>query len=159
MATLTPVAPIPTRPDVTEFLARLELLYADAQRWLPAARFSRSVVELDEMATGPYTAPVLEVTRPDAGPLRFVPRARYMLGGSGMVDLESNLGSETLVWVLAGAPEVGFKFPDGTPPIEVIGAPTRPALPAGWVWVDGHHHDLVHLNRDVFLNRVVDTLS
>ena len=155
----TIAAPELTRPDVTGFLGRLEQLYADVQRWLPAARFGRSTVHLSEMATGPYVAPVLEVTQTDAGPLRFVPRARYMLDGSGMVDLESNLGSEILFWSLPGMPAIGHRFPEGAPPYEVLGDPLRPGLPEGWAWADASHLDVLHLDRDVFLHRVVATLS
>ena len=156
MATAAPdLAP----PDVTEFLARVEQLYADVGQWLPAARFGRSVVHLNEMATGPYDAPVLEVTRPDAGPLRFVPRARYMLDGCGMVDLESNLGSEFLFWAMPGMPAVGHRFPDGAPPYEVFGKPLRPGLPQGWAWADSTHLDVLHLDREVFLNRLLEWLS
>ncbi len=151
------------RPEVAEYLTRVEALFGDVERWLvdlePSDHFRRTAVELAEQRFGTYKAQSLEVVRGDVGPLHFVPRGRDMLGAFGRVDVRGVLGSEMLVWVAAGGPAVGFSFSDGSPTAEVVGRSMFPGVPQGWAWVDQSRATLVHLDADVFRSRVLESLS
>jgi hypothetical protein len=156
------IEPADAAADLATYLARVELLYGDVQRWLsdlePQDRITRSSVDLTELWTGPYQAPGLTVERPGSFVVQLVPRGRYTLGASGWVDVRSALGSEMLVWVGDGGAGDGYRFGSGFGGGEVDGEPVYPGVAEGWAWADQSHLDLVHLDRGVFA-RVLETLS
>jgi hypothetical protein len=151
--------------NVQTYLQRVVALYGEVREWMTAleadAQFSETVVELVEEATGPYKAKSLEISRKGKPAIRLIPRGRYMIGAEGRVDIRSRLGRETVVWVEAGGPAVGFRFsPGGGPaPEELSGRPMFPGIEKGWAWADDHRKGLEHLDFAVFRDRIVASLS
>ena len=151
--------------NVQTYLQRVRQLYDDVRGWMtalePNSQFSETEIELDEEATGPYKAKRLEIARTGRPALRFGPRGRYMVGAEGRVDVQSDLGRETLVWVGAGGPAVGFRFSPGSgeAPEELTGPPMFPGIAEGWAWSDEDHAQLVHLDFAVFRDRILNSIG
>lgn len=145
--------------DLRCYAARLSSLYEQIESWVielePDASFSRTAVELIEAASGPYQVDSLDVGRRAGPALRFVPRGMYLIGSEGRVEARSRLGSETLVWVAAGGPGIAFRITSGGKTLEkMTGRPLFPDVPEGWAWVDPARRGLIHLDREVFRDRV-----
>ena len=151
--------------NVRTYLQRIDQLYGDVRDWMsalePNAKFSETQVDLDEEATGPYETKSLEIARPGRPAIRLVPRGRYMIGAEGRVDVLSRLGRETLVWVRAGGPAVGFRFApgNGRVPEELSGPPMFPGLAEGWAWSDEDRGELLHLDMGVFRDRILSSIG
>jgi len=148
---------------VTEYLERVRELYADIREWMseePGVTFSEDEkTRLNEEYTGPYKAPILKVARKQRPFLTFVPKGAYVVGAMGRVEALGPLGSETLVWVEEGGPAIAFRQSAGGD-VEVLhGRPLFPGVSQGWAWVDNSRRRLVHLDRKVFLSKVVRALS
>jgi len=148
---------------IAEYLARVEQLYANVREWLAAqdarAAFQDGEVALNEELVGRYKAARLKVTCSDGLRLTFVPKGLCVVGARGRVDVMGPLGREILVWVERGGPALGFRESDGGSVEMVSGRPMYPGLPEGWAWEDIAGTRLRHLDRDVFLNHVVRSLS
>lgn len=151
--------------NVQTYLERVGQLYAAVREWLghlePDAQFLETEVELVEAATGPYKARTLEIARKGKPAIRLVPRGRYMVGAEGRVDVRSRLGRETLVWVHAGGPAVGFRVTTGQPDQfeELRGRPMFPGVPEGWAWSDDERGRLVHVDADVFRDQILKSIG
>ena len=148
---------------IKEYLGRVRKLYGSVREWALGiegdVQFRETEIELNEEFTGPYRVPSLEVVR-GAGPdLRLMPRGIYMLGGRGRVRVQSRLGSEMIVWVEEGGPGIAFQVAAGGRVQESTGRPMFPGVPEGWAWVDDAGRQLVHLDRDVFVEKIVGRLS
>lgn len=148
---------------VAEYLERLEDLYCQVREWLeaeePTPTFRLSDVALNEELVGRYKAKRLEVTRSDGLKVTFLPKGLCVVGARGRVDVAGPLGPEILVWVEEGGPALGFREGDEGSIEMVSGRPMYPGLAEGWAWVDNAGTRLRHFDRDVFLERVVRSLS
>ncbi|HSZ59876.1 MAG TPA: hypothetical protein VK797_29815 [Tepidisphaeraceae bacterium] len=151
--------------NVQAYLQRVDQLYADVRNWMttlePTSQFSETEIELTEEATGPYKAKTLDIARPGRPALRLVPRGRYMVGAEGRVDVRSRLGRETLVWVRTGGPAVGFRVSrnGGEALEELSGRPMFPGIAQGWAWGDEDRGQLLHLDLDVFRDRILNSIG
>ena len=93
-----------------EFLNRVDELYTQVRKWIaeydPNAEFSDEDVMLNEEPVAPYQAKILVIKRPAYKPVRLIPRGRWIIGAEGRVDMKSDLGTETLVYVSEGGPTI-----------------------------------------------------
>ena len=146
--------------DPLVYLERIDALYSDVRKWMavlePDAEFTETPIELEEAATGKFTAKILNIARGDRYPIRLVPIAVSMLGAEGWVDARG-IGDETLIWVKEGGPAKAFLYSRGARPVpigEVYGPAQFPGTPEGWAWMDQHNFKLEHLELPVFRDRV-----
>jgi hypothetical protein len=151
--------------NVRSYLQRVDQLYADVRNWMAALEantpFVETELELNEQATGTYQVKRLEIVRPGGPRLSLVPRGRYMVGAEGRVDVCSSLGREIFVWVRAGGPALGFKTVPGNGEAleELYGRPLFPGIAEGWAWVDEDRRELLHLDLNVFRDRVLPSIG
>lgn len=148
---------------IAEYLTRVQQLYGDVREWLSAedarATFRDGEVALNEELVGRYNAQRLEATCSTGLKLTFVPRGLCVVGARGRVDVTGPLGREILVWVEEGGPALGFREGDEGAIEMVSGRAMYPGLPEGWAWEDIAGGRLRHVDRDVFLDQVVRSLS
>jgi len=95
-----------------EYLSRVAALFDQAKAWTtqfdPKATFAEKRISIKEEPVADYEATVLVITRPDCKPVSLVPRGCWIIGAAGRVDMKSDLGTETLVYVLDGGPAIQF---------------------------------------------------
>ena len=93
-----------------EYLLRVEGLYAQAREWIrdldSNAQIEEESVTLREEPVDPYLAKSLVVKRPEYKTVRLIPRGRWIIGAEGRVDMKSDLGTETFVYVSEGGSAV-----------------------------------------------------
>ncbi len=93
-----------------EYLSRVSILYDRARHWIhsfdPQARVAEEPVTIEEEPVEPYEAKTLIIDRPDYKTVRLIPRGRWIIGAEGRVDMKSDLGTETLVYVSEGGPVI-----------------------------------------------------
>ncbi len=94
------------------YLSHVDALYDKARAWTqqfaPQAEFHEEHTTIQEEPVAPYPAKVLVIKRPDYKPVRLIPRGRWIIGAEGRVDLKSDLGTETLVYVSGEAPTINI---------------------------------------------------
>ena len=97
---------------LTEYLERVHMLFEQAKEWTrqydPDASFEEETVTIKEEPVEPYSARVLVIKRAGRKPIRLIPRGCWIIGAEGRVDMKSDLGSETFVYVLDGGPGIRF---------------------------------------------------
>jgi hypothetical protein len=95
-----------------EYLSRVDTLFQQAKAWATQcdadATFSEEEIDIREEPVGQYRAPVLVISRPNRKRIRLIPRGCWILGAQGRVDMKSDLGTETLVYVLEAGPSIRF---------------------------------------------------
>ncbi len=93
-----------------KYLSRVDEFYAKVRKRIveldPSAEFSKEVVTLNEELVAPYQARILIINRPTYKPVRLIPRRAWFIGAKGCVDMKSDLGIETLVYVSEGGPAI-----------------------------------------------------
>lgn len=93
-----------------EYLAQVSVLFRRIQEWLrdqdPRAKFSSEKITIHEEQVAPYKGDVLVISRPGYKTIRLIPRGRWILGADGRVDLKSDLGTETLLYLSDSGPVV-----------------------------------------------------
>ena len=94
-----------------EYLARLSSLYRKVREWLkdsdPQARVDEEDTTISEEPGEPYRVKSLVIQRSGYKTVRLIPRGRWIIGAEGRVDVESDLGSETLLY--EGGPIVDIR--------------------------------------------------
>ena len=93
-----------------EYLKRVDDLYAQVRKWIAGldsnSTVSEEAITLREEPVDPYQAKVLVISRDNYKPVRLIPRGCWIVGAEGRVDLKSDLGTETLVYVSEGGPAI-----------------------------------------------------
>lgn len=91
-----------------EYLMRVDDLYTQVRKWIGGfdsnAEVTEEAITLREEPVEPYQAKVLVISRDNYKPVRLIPRGCWIIGAEGRVDLKSDLGTETLVYVSEGGP-------------------------------------------------------
>ena len=90
-----------------EYLRRLAALYGWARAWVcDKAQVAEESITIKEEPVDPYPAKVLVINRPNFKTVRMIPRGRWIIGAEGRVDMKSDLGTETLLYVSEGGPQI-----------------------------------------------------
>jgi hypothetical protein len=93
-----------------EFLDRIDRLYEQVRKWIlnfdSKAEITEESLKLVEEPVGSYLAHALIIKRSDRKTVSLIPRGRWIIGAEGRVDIKSDLGTETLVYVLDGGPAI-----------------------------------------------------
>ena len=148
-----------------EYLERVESLYEIIKEWMnqadPSAGLSRDEVDVREQDIAPYQAPVLVIDRQDCNQVRLLPRGRWIIGAEGRVDMKSDLGTETLVYVTEGGPymviqvlsESGLVLDDSMKPL------AKDIITEGWVYVQNRHLGMYPALDAYLFGRLLEILS
>lgn len=147
-----------------EYLKRVEDLWEIIGGWLsqldPTARVDTEEVTIREEPVGEYTAQSLVIKRKDYKDVRLIPRGLSIIGAEGRVDMKSDLGTETLVYVREGGPQVSFRCL--TESGELLMKDERPLgkdVAEGWVYVQNRQLGLLPtLDADLFY-RLLEVLG
>lgn len=148
------------------YLKRVDGLYAQVRKWVeefdPTAEISEENLTLYEEPVAPYQAKVLVIKRPTYKPVRLIPRGKWILGAEGRVDLKSDLGTETLVYVSEDVPTISIdrltesgkvleeRMPNSLPNNDVA---------KGWVFVQNRQIGMLPtLDADLF-RRLLEVLG
>jgi len=93
-----------------EYLSRLDELYDKAKKWIleikPKAEIEEESITIKEEPVDAYQVKVLVIKRPDRKTVRMIPRGRWIIGAEGRVDMKSDLGTETLIYITEDAPTI-----------------------------------------------------
>jgi len=93
-----------------EYLSRVAALYKQAKTWIegfdPKAQIAEESITIKEEPVDPYKAKVLVINRPNYKTIRLIPRGRWIIGAEGRIDMKSDLGTETLVYISEGGPAI-----------------------------------------------------
>jgi hypothetical protein len=148
-----------------EYLKRIDDLYAQARGWIagfdPNAEISEELITLNEEPVEPYEAKILVIKRPTYKTVQLIPRGRWIIGAEGRVDMKSDLGTETLVYVSEGGPAIkidvltenGKVLEEGKP------RPTAKDVAEGWVFVQNRQIGMLpSLDADLF-HRLLEVLG
>jgi len=154
-----------TEQQRDEYLRRVGDLYETIIEWLkaldPRATISTENVTITEEAVSPYEAKSLLIQRPGRKPVRLIPRGRWIIGAEGRVDLKSDLGSETLVYVAEGGPQITIQEISESGRILEPGKlkPIAQDVAEGWVYVQNRRLGIFpSLDADLFY-RLLEVLS
>lgn len=147
------------------YLKHVEALYAQARAWIagfdPSAKIWEEQIILKEEPVEPYEAKTLVIKRPDYKTVRLIPRGRWIIGAEGRVDMKSDLGTETLVYVSEGGPAIkidvltenGKVLEEGKP------RPIAKDVAEGWVFVQNRQIGMLpSLDADLFY-RLLEVLG
>ena len=93
-----------------EYLKRVDDLFSQSRAWIaetdPEAEVTQEEIEISEEPVGSYHAKVLVIKRHGYKTVSLIPRGRWIIGAEGRVDMKSDLGTETLVYVAEGGSRV-----------------------------------------------------
>ena len=85
-----------------EYLARVTSLFGHLRKWIkvidPEAELGEESIAIKEEPVASYEAQVLVIHRPSRKTVRLIPRGCWIIGAEGRVDMESDLGTETLIY-------------------------------------------------------------
>lgn len=148
-----------------KYLARVEILYDQVRKWIngfdPKAEIAEENISLHEEPVEPYQAKVLVVKRPAYKTVRMIPRGRWIIGAEGRVDMKSDLGTETLVYVSEGGPAIKIDVLTENGKVLEEGKPRRIAknVAEGWVFVQNRQIGMLpSLDADLF-HRLLEVLG
>ena len=151
--------------QVVVYVKRVRDLYANVRDWLAGATIHESETEVSEGSLATYVVPVLTVRRPSGLPVEFIPKGYRIIGGHGRVDLASRTGSETIVYVRAGGPQLSIReriSEDTREDTRATGS-VSPLFPGidrdGWVWVEQRLPGKARMLSSEVLARVLDLLD
>lgn len=118
------------------YLRRVRDFHAVARGWATAldaaVRFEDGESNIPDEVLGETRAPVLRILRPDRKTVCLIPRGWHIVGAEGRVDVESDLGSETLLYMREGTPvsHVAQRTENDVP---LDAAPASAEAGGGWV--------------------------
>ncbi|MFH1742010.1 MAG: hypothetical protein ABIH23_23660 [bacterium] len=97
-----------------EYLQRVSNLFDKVRQWVsefdPNATFQEEETTIREVPIEPYEVHCLVIDRPGYKQVRLIPRGCQIIGAEGRVDMKSDLGTETLVYVWEGGPHIVSKI-------------------------------------------------
>lgn len=123
---------------IQEFLAHLDSLYKDVQKWLPdSVKTHTKSVNLTEEIFGSYTAQSLEIESPDHRLIATLrPIGAGILGALGRVDLVGTRDTQIIVYYATGGPTIRFSHKNAVG--KESATHQRPLLEGvakeGWYW-------------------------
>lgn len=148
-----------------EYLSRVAALYKQAKRWIkefdPKTQVIEESITIKEEPVEPYQAKVLVINRPAYKAVRLIPRGRWIIGAEGRVDMKSDLGTETLVYVSKGEPAIRIDVLTENGKILEEGKPRPRAkdVAEGWVFVQNRQIGMLpSLDADLF-RRLLEVLG
>lgn len=148
-----------------QYLARIENLYSTVREWIqaanPGAKLTEELLQISEEPVEPYKAKVLVIERPGFKTVRLIPRGCWIIGAEGRVDMKSDLGTETLVYVSDGGPVVRIEMlTDGGKilPIDekrLLGG----AIAEGWVFLQNRQLGITPVLDQLLFQYLLDVLG
>ncbi len=148
-----------------EYLSRVAALYKQARNWVkgfdPKTQITEETITIKEEPVDPYQAKVLVISRPAYKTIRLIPRGRWIIGAEGRVDMKSDLGTETLIYVSEGGPalrideltENGKVLQKGKP------RPLAKDIAEGWVFVQNRQIGMLPLLDADLFRRLLEVLG
>jgi len=103
----------------------------------------------------------LVIKRPAHKIIRLVPAGRWIIGAEGRVDIKSDLGTETLVYVSDGEPHprIGSMTENGKVLWKDYPSPSEEDVVHGWVFLQNRALGMLPcLDRDLFY-RLLEVLG
>ncbi|MEW6237653.1 MAG: hypothetical protein AB1656_19895 [Candidatus Omnitrophota bacterium] len=148
-----------------EYLSRLNELYSKVDDWVrdivPKADIEEERITIKEEPIDAYQAKVLVIKRPNRKTVRLIPRGRWIIGAEGRVDMKSDLGTETLIYVSEGAPTIRIDLltENGKILEERESHPYLTDIVKGWVFLQNRQLGMLpSLNADLFY-RLIEVLG
>ena len=147
-----------------EYLARVADLYAKVKQWMgnidPSAQLTEENITIQEDPVGKYSAQSMWIDCPSRKRIQLIPRGRWILGAEGRVDIKSDLGMETLVYVegelFISIREISDR---GTHIGRASSQPLFEDIAQGWVYLQNSSVGLMpSLDEDLF-HRLWEVLS
>ncbi|MBM4023834.1 MAG: hypothetical protein FJ280_00280 [Planctomycetes bacterium] len=131
-----------TKSRQDEYLARVNALYSDAEKWIEGTdlEVSRGTMELDEEALGRYAAPTLTIQDAQGKKVAdLLPVGAQIIGAEGRVDIVGRLDRNHLLYL---------------PPKEAgVRRSFKGMGEAGWYWIGETRLRRVHrLAQELFLD-------
>jgi len=148
-----------------QYLSRVNNLYSQAREWIrgfdPNAQVEEENITLKEEPVEPYQAKILVIKRSKYKTVRLIPRGCWIIGAEGRVDMKSDLGTETLVYVSEGGPAI--KIDELTENGKVLKEreprPIANDVAEGWVFVQNRQVGMLpSLDADLF-HRLLEVLG
>lgn len=138
------------------YLQRVNQLYNQIKHWL--SDDTLQVVEgppvtLQESELGTYSAKVLAIETPEGDvAIQFKPRGANIVMAEGLIELESWLGKEYLVYMRTGGPTL--TTPTGVERPIYQGIDTE-----GWYWIEDSRRIKAHLLNKTLLLELITMVS
>ena len=148
-----------------EYLSRVASLYKQAKNWIegfdPKAQITEESITIKEEPVNPYQAKVLVINRPTYKTIRLIPRGRWIIGAEGRVDMKSDLGTETLVYVSKVAQPI--RIDDLTENGKILkegkSRPLAKDVAEGWVFIQNRQIGMLPLLDAALLRRLLEVLG
>lgn len=148
-----------------EYLERVAALFLLVKEWTgqfdSKATFREESITLKEEPVAAYSVNVLIISRPDRKTIRLLPRGCWIIGAQGRVDMKSDLGTETLVYVLDGGPSIRFDLQTENGKILEKG-PARPFyqnVKEGWALIQNRQLGMLPLLDKALFCRLLEVLG
>ena len=148
-----------------EYLSHVMALYKQATNWIegfdPKAQIAKESITIKEEPVDPYQAKVLVIDRPNYKTIRLIPRGRWIIGAEGRVDMKSNLGTETLVYVSEGGPAIRIDelTENGKVLKEGKSHPLAKDVAEGWVFVQNRQIGMLPSLDATLFHRLLEVLG
>jgi len=148
-----------------EYLSRVAALYKQVINWIegfdPKVQIAEESITIKEEPVDPYHAKVLVINRPNYKTIRLIPRGRWIIGAEGRVDVKSDLGTETLVYVSEGGPAIRIDDLTENGKILEEGRPCAPAkdVAEGWVFVQNRQIGMLPSLDASLFHRLLEVLG
>ena len=148
-----------------EYLLRVAALYKQTENWIkgfdPKAQIAEESITIKEEPVDPYQAKVLVINRPNYKTIRLIPRGRWIIGVEGRIDMKSDLGTETLVYISEGGPAIRIDVltENGKVLEEGKSRPLAKDVAEGWVFVQNRQIGMLpSLDANLF-HRLLEVLG
>jgi hypothetical protein len=149
-----------------EFLLRVATLFGKAREWTerfdPEARIEEETISIKEEPVAPYQTQVLVINRPNHKTVRLIPKGRWIIGAEGRVDMESDLGTETLIYTSEGAP--GIRIDELTENGRILQrpeprSPSQQEVAEGWFFMQNRQIGLLPTMDASLFRRLLEVLG
>ena len=145
------------------YLHHVSDLYQHVRRWVagfdPNAVLEEEEVTIHEEPVDPYIAKVLVIKRPNYKTVRMIPRGRWIIGAEGRVDLESDYGTETLLYAPDGVILSLLEITEGGKILEGRGHPQDWDVAEGWVFMQNRETGLMPSLDAELMHRLLEVLG
>jgi hypothetical protein len=148
-----------------QYLSRVAMLYKQVKKWVedfdPKAQIAEENITIKEEPVEPYQATVLVINRPNYKIVRLIPRGRWIIGAEGRVDMKSDLGTETLIYVLEGGPAIRIDelTENGKVLNEGKSRPLAKDVAEGWVFVQNRQISMLPSLDSNLFHRLLEVLG
>jgi hypothetical protein len=151
-----------TKSRQDEYIARLNALYSDAEKWIEDTdlKASRGQLELREEIPGSYDAPTLSIHDSQGSKVAdLLPIGAWIIGAEGRVDLVGILDRNSLVFLGVGGPRRKTRVSvEGSGEAEEWSRPLfRGVDQPGWYWIEDKRLGRARLvTKQVFLDLLAE---